>query len=102
MLYQPLVNNQTGGKKLPLFIQIKYLTKMIKSYKPSYENFMLQNGKKGQVFYSSQTDKTLTSLSSKLNRKITTENIIGIKTSQKRKSTSDNPEAFYIVKVTLL
>jgi hypothetical protein len=57
---------------------------------------------KGQVFYSQQTDKSITSISSKFNRKITTENIIGIKTSQKRKSTLDNPEAFYIVRVTLL
>ena len=101
MLYQPSVNNQTGGKKSPLFIQIKYLTKMRKPY-ISYENFMMLNGEKGQVFYSPQTDKTLTSLSSKLNRKITTENIIGIKTSQKRKYTLDIPEALYIVKVTLL
>jgi hypothetical protein len=68
----------------------------------SYENFMMLNGEKGQVFYSSQTDKTLTSLSSKLNRKITTENIISFKTSQKRKYTTDIPEAFYLVKVTLL
>ena len=81
--------------------KIKYLTKMRKPY-ISYENFMMLNGEKGQVFYSPQTDKTLTSLSSKLNRKITTENIISFKTSQKRKYTSDIPEAFYIVKVTLL
>jgi hypothetical protein len=75
---------------------------MRKPNKPSYETFMILNGKKGQVFYSQQTDKSITSISSKFNRKITTENIIGIKTSQKRKSTLDNPEAFYIVRVTLL
>jgi hypothetical protein len=68
----------------------------------SYENYMMLNAEKGQVFFSPQSDGTLTSLASKLKRKIRTENIIGIKTSQKRKSTSDKPEAFYIVKVTIL
>jgi len=63
---------------------------------------MLQNGNKGQVFFTSQPDKNITTLASRFGVKITTENMFAIKTSQKRKVVSDNPEAIWIVKVTLL
>jgi hypothetical protein len=70
--------------------------------KPSYESFMLLNGKKGQVFYTSQQDKNITTLASRFGVKITTEIMFAIKSSQKRKVMSDKPEAIWIVKVTLL
>jgi hypothetical protein len=70
--------------------------------RPSYESFMLVNGKKGQVFYTSQPDKNITTLASKFGVKITTENMFAIKSSQKRKVVADTPDAIWIVKVTLL
>jgi len=75
---------------------------MRKPSRPSYESYMLINGKKGQVFFTSQPDKNITTLASKFGRKITTENHFAIKTNQKRKIVADVPEAIYIVKVTLL
>ena len=72
------------------------------SSRPSYESFMLQNGRKGQVFYTSQKDNNITTLASRFGVKITTENMFAIKSSQKRKVMSDKPEAIWIVKVTLL
>ena len=71
--------------------------------KVSYESYMIANGKEGQVFYSTQLDKDLCSLSSKLKRKITTENFISVKVFNKsntrRKAT---PECLYLTRVTLL
>jgi len=75
---------------------------MRKNSRPSYESYMLINGKKGQVFFTSQPDKNITTLASRFGVKITTEIMFAIKSSQKRKIVSDVPEAIYITKVTLL
>ena len=47
---------------------------MRKNSRPSYESYMITNGKEGQVFYSPQLDVDLSSLATKLGRKIKTEN----------------------------
>ena len=76
---------------------------MRKPSKPSYESYMIINGKKGQVFYSPQLDIDLTSLASKLGRKIKTENYYGLKVSVKREGRKRGvPEVINLTKVTLL
>ena len=76
---------------------------MRKSNKPSYESYMILNGKEGQVFYSPQLDIDLTSLASKLGRKITTENYFGLKVIVKKEGRRRLvPEVINLTKVTLL
>ena len=76
---------------------------MRKPSKPSYESYMIINGKEGQVFYSPQLDADLTSLASKLGRKITTENYFGLKVIVKKEGRRRLvPEAINLTKVTLL
>lgn len=58
------------------------------------ESFMIQKGRKGQVFYSEKPDKDLTALSSVYGRKILTERFISVNI----KSLKANS----ITKVTLL
>lgn len=60
------------------------------------ESWMIANGKKGEVFYSEKLDRHLTAISSHHKRKISTERLITITTGGK------NPQAKYIIKVTLL
>jgi len=69
----------------------------------SYESYMLINGNQNQVFYSTKKAKDLTSLANRLNRRIRTENLIAVKTSNSRESEQKNiPEASFLTKVTLL
>jgi len=76
---------------------------MRKPSKPSYESYMILNGKKGQVFYSPQLDIDLTSLASKLGRKITTENYYGLKVRVEKEGRRRGvPEVINLTKVTLL
>ena len=76
---------------------------MRKPSKPSYESYMIINGKEGQVFYSPQLDIDLTSLASKLGRKITTENYFGLKVIVKKEGRRRLvPEVINLTKVTLL
>jgi hypothetical protein len=76
---------------------------MKKPSRPSYESYMILNGKEGQVFYSPQLDIDLTSLASKLGRKITTENYYALKVSIKREGRKRGvPEVINLTKVTLL
>ena len=76
---------------------------MRKPSKPSYESFMILNGKEGQVFYTPQLDIDLTSLASKLGRKISTENYYGLKVSIKKEGRKRGvPEVINLTKVTLL
>lgn len=76
---------------------------MRKPSKPSYESYMIVNGKEGQVFYSPQLDADLTSLASKLGRKITTENYFGLKVIVKKEGRRRLvPEVINLTKVTLL
>ena len=76
---------------------------MRKPSKPSYESFMIINGKEGQVFYSPKLDIDLTSLASKLGRKIKTEIHFAFKVSNKRVGRKlATPEVFHLTKVTLL
>ena len=76
---------------------------MRKPSKPSYESFMILNGKEGQVFYTPQLDIDLTSLASKLGRKISTENYYGLKSSIKKEGRKRGvPEVINLTKVTLL
>jgi len=71
--------------------------------RPSYESYMILNGKEGQVFYSPQLDIDLTSLASKLGRKIKTENYYALKVSIKREGRRRGvPEVINLTKVTLL
>lgn len=76
---------------------------MRKPSKPSYESYMITNGKEGQVFYSPQLDIDLTSLASKLGRKISTENYYALKSSIKKEGRKRGvPEVINLTKVTLL
>jgi hypothetical protein len=76
---------------------------MRKPSKPSYESFMILNGKEGQVFYTPQLDIDLTSLASKLGRKISTENYYALKSSIKKEGRKRGvPEVINLTKVTLL
>jgi hypothetical protein len=76
---------------------------MRKPNKPSYESYMIANGKEGQVFYSPQLDVDLSSLASKLGRKIRTENYYGLKVSIKKEGRKRGvPEVMNLTKVTLL
>ena len=76
---------------------------MRKPSKPSYESFMILNGKEGQVFYTPQLDIDLTSLASKLGRKISTENYYALKSSIKKEGRKRVvPEVINLTKVTLL
>lgn len=76
---------------------------MRKSNRPSYESYMIINGKEGQVFYSPQLDIDITSLAIKLGRKIRTENYFGLKVNNKREGRKKGvPEVINLTKVTLL
>ena len=76
---------------------------MRKPNRPSYESYMILNGKEGQVFYSPQLDLDLTSLAIKLGRKIRTENYYALKVSIKREGRKRGvPEVINLTKVTLL
>ena len=76
---------------------------MRKNSRPSYESFMIANGKEGQVFFTPQFDYDLTSLASKLGRKIKTEIHFAFKVSNKRIGNKLSvPEVFHLTKVTLL
>ena len=76
---------------------------MRKNSRPSYESFMITNGSKGQVFYSPQLDIDLSSLATKLGRKIKTENYYALKVSIKREGRRRGvPEVINLTKVTLL
>lgn len=76
---------------------------MRKPNRPSYESYMIINGKEGQVFYSPQLNLNLTSLSVKLGRKIRTENYYGLKVSNKKEGRRKVvPEVINLTKVTLL
>ena len=76
---------------------------MRKPNRPSYESFMIANGKEGQVFFTPQFDYDLTSLASKLGRKIKTENYYALKVSIKREGRRRGvPEVINLTKVTLL
>lgn len=76
---------------------------MRKPNRPSYESYMILNGKEGQVFYSPQLDLDLTSLAIKLGRKIRTENYYSLKVSIKREGRRRGvPEVINLTKVTLL
>ena len=76
---------------------------MRKNSRPSYESYMITNGKEGQVFYSPQLDLDLTSLAIKLGRKIRTENYYSLKVSIKREGRKRGvPEVINLTKVTLL
>lgn len=76
---------------------------MRKSNRPSYESYMIINGKEGQVFYSPQLDIDITSLAIKLGRKIRTENYFGLKVNNKREGRRKGvPEVINLTKVTLL
>ena len=76
---------------------------MRKNSRPSYESFMITNGSKGQVFFSPQLDVDLSSLATKLGRKIKTEIHFAFKVSNKRIGNKLSvPEVFHLTKVTLL
>ena len=76
---------------------------MRKNSRPSYESYMITNGKEGQVFYSPQLDIDLSSLATKLGRKIKTENYYALKVSIKREGRRRGiPEVINLTKVTLL
>ena len=76
---------------------------MRKPNRPSYESYMIINGKEGQVFYTPQLDLDLTSLATKLGRKIKTENYYALKVSIKREGRRRGvPEVINLTKVTLL
>ena len=76
---------------------------MRKNSRPSYESYMITNGKEGQVFYSPQLDVDLSSLATKLGHKIKTENYYALKVSIKREGRRRGvPEVINLTKVTLL
>lgn len=76
---------------------------MRKPNRPSYESYMIINGKEGQVFYSPQLDIDITSLAIKLGRKVRTENYFGLKVNNKREGRRKGvPEVINLTKVTLL
>lgn len=76
---------------------------MRKPNRPSYESYMIINGKEGQVFYSPQLNLDLTSLAIKLGRKIRTENYYALKVSNKKEGRRTSvPEVINLTKITLL
>lgn len=60
------------------------------------EGYMLQNGKKGEVFYSTKSDRGITASAIHYKRKVLTERVIVIESKMKI------PTATRIIKITII
>lgn len=68
----------------------------VKNRRLQIESWVMINGVKGDYFYSEKKDKDLTAIASYYNRKITTQRMVTVTTSNQL------PEAKYLTKVTML
>lgn len=60
------------------------------------ESYIIANGKKGYIFYSTKPDRHLTAIASQHNRSIRTTRIVAVESGSK------TPKCNYITKIVLL
>lgn len=62
----------------------------------TFESYIIANGKKGYIFYSTKPDRHLTAIASQHNRSIRTTRVVAVEASSK------TPKCNYITKIQIL